>query len=185
MLLGVQRWRRVLGGQRISWLDGIPNWHCRRPPEGHPRGLSLCIIGLTVASILVAGCSDPGESCDVCFTEAVAYGRVTDAGGGPVEGVRVDVGLSAASCSDTSPIIHSLGSFSPGWTNATGRYRSVIVSLFAPFTAACADVTANTLGDPAWSTSKKTFPTSLEFREEGEPHDSARYDMVVEARGGA
>lgn len=94
------------------------------------------------------------------------------------------VWLSAAPCTDTTRISHGGTGFGNPRTDETGRYRSVVYSPFAPFTTACADVTANSVGDPQWTTVEETFPTSLEFREEGVPLDSARFDMVVEPGSG-
>lgn len=145
----------------------------RRPPCG-----TLLRVGVAAVCIGSA-CSEP-MSCDVCFTTAVAYGRVTFASGTPVIGVPVDVAVYYDACGGVSPggSDNNQGS---RVTTATGNYRRVLVSPLGEAATSCAEVVVNPNGDARWPIFRQEFDVdiALRFSPRGERPDSARLDVVV------
>jgi hypothetical protein len=138
-------------------------------------------LALASSALITGACSDPTEGCDPCRTDAIVYGVVTDATGAPVSHVRVEVAVSAASCGEDF-IQHGGTQAGEPWTESDGRYRATVISLYAPFTATCAEVTGNSHADPMWPITTVTSPISLELRERNTPLDSVRVDVTLRSQ---
>lgn len=128
-----------------------------------------------VAALLASACSDR-VGCDVCTTSAIAYGVVRDTSGQPVSGVHVTGDALRDSCSAGTPV---------GWTDRTpttdaqGRYRALLLSLYSPFSA-CLRVTAQAPSGSPWLDTTIVGP-KISFRGTA-PLDSIRVDLVLRSK---
>lgn len=93
-----------------------------------PRHLAACL-----GVMLFVSCADPMGMCGCppALSEAVIYGRVTDAAGAPVQGARVSALLDVANCS--AP----MGVLGGGITTGDGRYRAHLAAPSPPREGDC------------------------------------------------
>jgi hypothetical protein len=133
------------------------------------RNLLLTAI-LTVALTVCA----PTEPC-ACSpppTQAVVFGRVTDAGGGPAAGVRVEAEVYDRACGTTPAYPTNVGQRGTV-TDAEGRYRIPVLSMIGTPRLACAEAAvirgADTVRGPQTDVALRRSP----------PLDSARVDIAL------
>jgi hypothetical protein len=136
-----------------------------------PRHLAVCLAGM-----LFVSCADPMGMCGCppSRSEAVLYGRVTDAAGAPVQGARVSADLGHGGCGGD---MLELLAVEP--TGADGRYRAHLYSVGQPRPGDCLRAWAapSAAGTQRGS---DTVPFAVRFGVD-EVVDSARVDLVLRA----
>ena len=137
---------------------------------------------LTIAALCASASSCGGDpiSCDVCSTDAVAFGRITDQSGSPIANAPISVHSFTEDCVDLD--VRGSGS---GPTNAAGDYRLQIRSIFKPHTARCFRIIVNPEGIAGFPTGMADVPGDVEFRPgpEAAGLDSVRLDASIELSG--
>lgn len=135
-----------------------------------PRPLGACL-----GVMLFVSCANPAGTCACppARSEAVIYGRVTDAAGAPVPGARVAALLGTAGCAE------SMGVIGEGTAIADGRYRAHIFALSQPRPGECLRAYASPPAQGAHRGSD-TVAFAVRFGTD-EVLDSARVDLVLRA----
>lgn len=133
-----------------------------------PRPLAACL-----GVMLFVSCADPMGmcACPPSRSEAMIYGRVTDAAGAPVQGARVTALLGLSSC---TVAVRALGD---GVTAADGRYRAHLAAPAPPGGGDCLRAYA---APPAQGTLRgsDTVAFAVEFGTD-RVVDSTRVDLVL------
>jgi len=127
----------------------------------------LLAAGLT---IITAGC-DGDPVCDPCATQAVIFGTVSNDQGEPVAGVQMNFEVYRQTCGT------EVRAGERATSDASGRYRAHIHSLWTPFVGHCFVIRTNPDNQPGFPTLDFEFQGELAFHTR--LRDSVRYDVVL------